>query len=180
MTKTLVFCTLEIKGEILLWHDRLGHPNFLYLKRLVSKLFSSADVEKLICETCQLTKHTKHNYPAKAYKASTPFNLVHSDIWGRSRIANINSAKWFITFVDDHTRVTWVYLLKNKSDIGQTVIRYMSFIKNQLGCIIKTLSSNNGTEYLDKTAQIFMIENGIHSFLHILSFSTQVGRVLLQ
>ncbi|RVW88140.1 Retrovirus-related Pol polyprotein from transposon RE1 [Vitis vinifera] len=39
-----------------------------------------------------------------------------SDIWGPSRVHNISGARWFVSFVDDHTRVTWVFLMKEKSE----------------------------------------------------------------
>ncbi|KAG8492630.1 hypothetical protein CXB51_010049 [Gossypium anomalum] len=40
----------------------------------------------------------------------------HSDLWGASRVKNITGARWLITFIDDHTRVCEVYLLKEKSE----------------------------------------------------------------
>ncbi|KAE8716080.1 Detected protein of unknown function [Hibiscus syriacus] len=38
------------------------------------------------------------------------------DIWGPSRVKNADNCKWFITFIDDHSRITWTYLLKDKSE----------------------------------------------------------------
>jgi len=40
--------------------------------------------------------------------------IVHSDVWGPSKIATIGGAHWFVTFIDDCTRMTWVALLKSK------------------------------------------------------------------
>lgn len=65
---------------ILLWHRRLGHPNFLYLKKLKPDLFINVNVDCLKCEICLFAKQTRVLYPAKAYKESKPFNLIHSDI----------------------------------------------------------------------------------------------------
>lgn len=65
---------------ILLWHRRLGHPNFLYLKRVKPDLFHGIPLNCLKCETCLYGKQVKAQYLAKLYEARRPFNLIHSDI----------------------------------------------------------------------------------------------------
>ncbi|KAK8273352.1 hypothetical protein V6Z12_D11G402000 [Gossypium hirsutum] len=104
------------EDTIMLWHRRLGHPNFVYLKKHLPLLFRNKSINSLKCEICQLSKHTRVPYPLKPHIQSQPFSLIHSDLWGASRVKNITGARWFITFIDDHTRVCWVYLLKEKSE----------------------------------------------------------------
>lgn len=155
--------TTKAKNELVyLWHKRLGHPNFSYLKKLMPNIFLNIDVKDLFCDVCNLTKLTKSVYPPKPYVPSHAFNLVHSDIWGPFQVANINGAKWFITFVDDHTRITWVYLIKHKSEVGKIVRTFVNLIKNQFNTTIKTLRTDNGVEYFDSTVNEFFIDNGIH------------------
>ena len=96
----------------MLWRYRLGHPNFQYLKKLFPTLFDNTNTKVLQCEMCQLCKHVRNNYPIQGYKTSQPFAIIHSDIWGPSRVKNILGAHWFVFFVDDHTKVTWIYLMK--------------------------------------------------------------------
>lgn len=62
---------------ILLWHQRLGHPNFMYLKRIKPGLFNGISLNSLKCETCLYAKQTRTVYPAKVYQESKPFNLIH-------------------------------------------------------------------------------------------------------
>ncbi|KAG8485341.1 hypothetical protein CXB51_021417 [Gossypium anomalum] len=107
------------EDSIMLWHRRLGHPNFMYLKKLFPLLFLNKKISSLNCEVCQLSKHTRVPYPLKPYVQSQPFSLIHSDLWGASRVKNIIGARWFITFIDDHTRVCWIYLLKEKSEVSR-------------------------------------------------------------
>ena len=64
----------------MLWHYRLRHPNFLYLKNLFPHLFNK-NSKHLQCEVCQLSKHIRHSYPYQPYKSSHPFYLIHSDVW---------------------------------------------------------------------------------------------------
>ena len=47
-----------------------------------------------------------------------PFALIHSDVWGPSPVTTYAGIRWFVTFVDDCTRMTWLYVMKHKSDVG--------------------------------------------------------------
>ncbi|KAI5323968.1 hypothetical protein L3X38_033041 [Prunus dulcis] len=73
------------KGErdkIWLWHKRLGHASFGYLKKLFPSLFFSLDVSSFQCDTCELAKSHRVSFPLSSNKSLVPFSLVHSDIWG--------------------------------------------------------------------------------------------------
>ena len=65
------------ESAILLWHYRLGHPNFLYLKILFPSLFRNVNLQALQCEICQLSKQCRNNYPIQGYKPSKPFTIIH-------------------------------------------------------------------------------------------------------
>ena len=76
----------------MLWHFRLGHPSFRYLKE---KIFPSLFTNKVIfqCEVCQLAKHQRTFFKSRPYKAFKPFALVHSDIWGPLQSQNLYSKR---------------------------------------------------------------------------------------
>ena len=101
----------------MLWHFQLGHPSFHYLRKLFPTLFVNKYPSSLHCEFCVLAKHHRASYPSKSYQPLKPFHLIHSDIWGASWIPTLSGKRWFITFSDDHTRLTWVYLLMEKGEI---------------------------------------------------------------
>jgi len=145
----------------LLWHFRLGHPSFGYLKHLFPVLFKNKDLDSLQCEICQLAKHKRSVFPALKYIPSKPFSLIHSDMWGPSRVKNLSGTRWFITFIDDHTRNTWIYLLKEKSDTASTFKNFYKMIKNQFQTHIKILRTDNGREYFNKIMGDFLNEKGI-------------------
>ena len=54
--------------------------------------------------------------------------MIHSDIWGPSRIKNVTGTRWFVSFIDDHTRLTWVFLMKEKSETGQIFKKFKHMI----------------------------------------------------
>ena len=45
-------------------------------------------------------------------RSSSAFDLVYSDVWGPSRVPSSKGFKYFLIFIDDFSRMTWLYLLK--------------------------------------------------------------------
>ena len=88
-----------------MYNLRLGHPSFRVLKVMFPYLFQGSDISEFQCETCELAKHTRVSFPI-SNKSSHPFHLIHSDIWGRLTIPNVSKAHWFVSLIDDCTRVT--------------------------------------------------------------------------
>jgi len=76
-------------SDIMLWHQRLGHPCFSYMKVLYPNLFVNKENFSFQCEHCVLSKQSRVNYPPHIYKPSRPFQLIHSDIWGPSLKINL-------------------------------------------------------------------------------------------
>ena len=110
---------------------------------------------------CELAKHHRASFPKSKYKPSIPFTLIHSDLWGPSRIPNKTHKKWFITFIDDHTRMCWVYLLTDKTEVRSVFMNFHSRIQTQFHTKIQILRTDNGTEYFNHSLSTYLQENGI-------------------
>ena len=149
----------------MVWHCRLGHPSFSYLKHLFPVLFQKVDPLSFQCESCLLAKSQRKTYIPKPYYASKPFYLFHSDVWGPSKVTTISGKKWFVTFINDHTRLCWVYLMREKSEVEKIFKEFYRMIENQFQTKISILRSDNGTEYFNKVLETFSNEKGIlHQF----------------
>ncbi|RVW98157.1 Retrovirus-related Pol polyprotein from transposon TNT 1-94 [Vitis vinifera] len=85
------------------WHRvRLGHPSISKFQKMVPH-FST--LSSLACEPCQLEKHTRVSFPKHLNnRAKSPFELVHTDLWGPSRTASTLGFQYFVTFIDDYSR----------------------------------------------------------------------------
>ena len=81
---------LSLFDAILLLHFHLGHPSFVYLKHLFPALFENKDFDSLQCEICQLAKHKRSVFLALNYMPSKPFSVIHSDMWGPSKVKKIS------------------------------------------------------------------------------------------
>jgi len=67
------------------------------------------------CDTCEFANHKRVDFPSSNKRMPIPFALVRSDVWGSPSIPDQSGAHWFVMFIDDCTRVSWVFLLKQKS-----------------------------------------------------------------
>nr|KYP63246.1 Retrovirus-related Pol polyprotein from transposon TNT 1-94 [Cajanus cajan] len=149
------------REKVFLHHCRLGHPSFRVIKLLFPSLFSKLDVESLHCEVCELAKHKRVPFPVSNNMSTFPFYLIHTDVWGPSIVPNVSGARWFLTFIDDCTRVTWVFLLKQKSEVSYVVQRFFSMVKNQFGVSIKRIRSDNAKDYFNHGLISFCQKEGI-------------------
>jgi hypothetical protein len=43
--------------------------------------------------------------------------IIHLDLQGLEPVTTIAGFRWFVIFIEECTRVTWVYVLKYKNDI---------------------------------------------------------------
>ena len=106
---------------IWLWHRRLGHASFGYLKKLLLSLFGGFSYSDFQCNDCILAK-SHHTYHLNLNQRIVPFELVHYDVWGPARMATNYGIHWFVIFVVDCTRMTWLYAMKHKSDVSNFLI----------------------------------------------------------
>ena len=104
--------------EVWLLHRQLGHASFGYLRCMLPNLFHEIKELDLHCEVCIPARSHRASFPPSMNKRLFPFDIVHSDVWGRSPASTLSGVKWFGTFVDDCTCMTWIYVMKNKSDVS--------------------------------------------------------------
>ncbi|XP_073041799.1 uncharacterized protein [Primulina eburnea] len=80
--------SLLVHDQIMVWHCRLGHPSFSYMKHLLPDLFEKMNPLDFQCECCVLAKSQRRTYVSKPYLESKPFYLFHSDVRGPSKGEN--------------------------------------------------------------------------------------------
>ena len=131
-----------------LWHAHLGHANFQYLCLLFPSFIKVCKDHKFQCEVCELSKHTRTSYISRMHRPSSVFDLIHSNVWGPSPVIAFSGHRYYVTFIDDHSRCTWVYLLKKKSDVLPLFTQFLQMIKTQYNTIVRAIHSNNGDEYI--------------------------------
>ena len=89
-------------------------------------------------------------------------------------VDSIGGSKYFVTFIDDFSRYTTVYTMKNKNEVFAKFKEYVAYVENQTNFKIKALRSDNGGEYISKEFNEFCSEKGI-SRQFTLPYSEQNG-----
>ena len=74
--------------------------------------------------------------------------VIHSDVWGPSKVTTFGGSHWFVTFIDDCTRMTWVCLMKSKSEVNLLFQFFYKMVRTQYNAQVQVLRSDNGGEYL--------------------------------
>ena len=116
-------------------HCGLDHPSLPLLKMLCPR-FSS--LSSLDCESCQFAKHHRlHPSPIINKRASASFELVYSDVWGPCPVVSSTGFRYFVTFVDDYSRMTWLYLMKNRSELFSHFRAFYAEIHTQFMFLFK-------------------------------------------
>lgn len=101
--------------------------------------------------------------------------MVHCDLWGPYRTTAHCGARYFLTILDDHSRGLWLYLLPNKHDVARHLRSFIALVERQFGKQVKTIRSDNGTEFLCLTD--YFQEHGILHETSCVGTPQQNGRV---
>ena len=76
-------------------------------------------------------------------------------------VQSINGNKYIMSFIDDYTRMCWVYLLKDKSQAFETFKKLHVWIQNEAQTKIGTLHIDNGGEYTSNDFENYLHQHGI-------------------
>ncbi|KAL4323895.1 hypothetical protein GQ457_11G003570 [Hibiscus cannabinus] len=144
------------------WHDRLGHPSSSVFRFLKDVLPSVENNKNDLCTICPLAKQKHLSFPVSSTVTKAPFELVHYDIWGPYRTQTYDNFRYFLTIVDDYSRSTWTYLLKQKSDVISIIPSFIAMIKRQYGFDLKVFRSDNAPEL--RFSELFSTLGILHQF----------------
>ena len=144
------------------WHKRLGHPSEEKLRCLGEILGCNKSCNNAPCNVCPLAKQKRLPFVSANNISNKPFELIHCDIWGPYHINSHQNHRYFITIVDDCTRYTWTYLIRNKHEALTVIPQFFTMIHRQFEVKIKTFRSDNAKEL--QFTEFFKQEGVIHQF----------------
>jgi hypothetical protein len=144
-----------------LWHRRLAHIHYRALPALGNMVTRLPEIQiqhKGVCKGCSLGKNVKGSFPSSDNRSKEILDLIHSDVCGPMNVASLNGYLYYVLFIDDYSRKTWIYFLKNKDGVLAKFQEFKAQIENQTERKIKTLRSDNGGECTSKEFNCFCIE----------------------
>ena len=149
-----------------LWHQRLAHVHTdgirdMVRNNVVKGINTNVSQKLPMCEGCVHGKSTRVSVPKQGGERATGLlHLVHTDVCSFPEESH-GGSKYFVTFIDDHTRFSWVYSIASKSDVYPTFKRWKNMVENQFDVKLKVLQSDNGGEYISDEMGEYLASKGI-------------------
>jgi hypothetical protein len=121
------------------WHHCLGHLCCSRLSTLIkSGCIGHTSVESIFhCKGCKLRKQIQLPYFSSDSYSTKPFDLIHSDVWGPVPFVSKGGHKYYVVFIDDHSRYTWIYFMKRRSELHSIYKSFVRMVHTQFSTSIK-------------------------------------------
>lgn len=145
----------------------MNHQYINRLSSMVHGLKLSKSIDKMLCQICVEAKQSRLPFKRERTRASRPIELIHSDICGSMNPPTWNGKKYFITFIDDFTHFTVIYLLSNKSETFEVFKKYTAMVEAHFGTKVSRLRCDNSVENTSNDIKQFCVQKGIQTELTI-------------
>ena len=81
----------------------------------------------------------KHSFTSNDSRAKRVLDIVHSDVCGPMPSNSLRGYVYYVSFIDDYSRKTWIYFLKEKNEVFGKFKEFKALIENLKEKKIKTL-----------------------------------------
>ena len=98
-------------------------------------------------------------------------DLIHSDVFGPIDVPSTSRSVYYVYFIDDFSRRTWVYFLRSKAEVFSCFKEFKAMVEFQTGKKIKCLRTDNGIDFFSNDFDIFYKDCGIHRHKKNLYYS---------
>jgi histone deacetylase 1/2 len=126
------------------WHSRLGHPSSTIVSQIISKnklpCIRDSTLE-LVCDSCQRAKSHQLPYPISTSISTAPLQLIFFDLWGPAPTF-VGRHDYYVSFINDYSKFTWIYLLKRKSDAYSAFFNFQKLVELKFDAKILTIQSD--------------------------------------
>ena len=148
------------------WHRALGHVNFKYLNKiindkLVEGLPDKIESMEMKCANCLESKIANVPFENKRTKTTEILEIIHTDLNGPHSTTGYGGEKYFLTFIDDYSKCTRIFCIKNKSETAGCLKEFVNLVENKFNKKVKKLQCDNGKEYFIREIFEFIKSKGI-------------------
>jgi transposase InsO family protein len=161
-----------VKDETWFWHVRLGHVNFDSLKMMAQnemlKGLPSIIHSNQLCEGCLVGKQFHKNFPKKStLRANQPLQEIHVDVCETIKPCLFGKKLYFLFSINDYNRKTWVYFLKEKSNVFSCFKKFKALVQKESDYSIKSLRMDMDNEFCSNDFNEFYEDHGIKRLLMV-------------
>lgn len=87
-------------------------------------------------------------------------SLIHSDVWGPYNKSS-SSYEYYVLFVDDFSRLTWLYTLHYKSEVFDKFLEFKTYVEKQFSTFFQILRTDGGTKFINHKMQQYLVSQGV-------------------
>ena len=69
-----------------------------------------------VCKGCVKGKNTKKTFPSSKSKEKGILEIIHSYVCSPMSLSSLSGYVYYVSFIDDFSRKTWIYFMKNKDE----------------------------------------------------------------
>ncbi|KAG5881726.1 hypothetical protein JTB14_037942 [Gonioctena quinquepunctata] len=119
---------------------------------------------------------TRQTFPKKSFtKTTNVLDIIHTYLCGPMRTITPGGKKYILTFIDDSSRYSTIYLLSRKSEVFDKLRKYVRLVQNKFNKKPRILRSDRGGEYINSEVTNFLKSEGIELQLTAPYSSKQNG-----
>jgi hypothetical protein len=160
------------------WHHHLGHLcdsqlSALLRRGLLGSVSGRGSLDQ--CQGCRLEKQIQLPYHSSKSVSQCPFDLVHSDVWGPAPFVSMGGHKYYIIFIDDFSRHTWIYFMKHRSEALSIYNTFFDMIHTHFDTTICVFHANSIGEYLSDALRWVLAEQVLYLSFLILVVMLRMG-----
>ncbi|KAJ0021025.1 hypothetical protein Pint_30947 [Pistacia integerrima] len=125
-------CNKDTSLDLSLLRHARFHPNMRTHPAVLEKLNVKHNVSNknvVFCEACKYGKLQQSHFLASRSIAKAPLKLVYSDLWGLAPVLSREGYRYYVIFVDDFSRFTWIYPLELKSEACLVFVQFHFFVE---------------------------------------------------
>ncbi|CAL8133186.1 unnamed protein product [Prunus armeniaca] len=129
----------------------------------------------VVCDGCMQGKQHRDSFPLESsWRATTPLELVHTDICGPMKTESLSGNKYFLLFTDDCPRMSWVYFIRNKSSALECFRKFKAMTELQSGQLTVAYSpQQNGVAERKNRTVVEMAKSMLHEKGILYEFWTE-------
>ncbi|MBW0536826.1 hypothetical protein O181_076541, partial [Austropuccinia psidii MF-1] len=156
----------SIYNDSMLWHQRIGHLSIRQLKHM-QKSNTILNIPHIpfrdirLCHDCSISKSQHH--PVKAISRNSitkPGDLIVADLMGPYELS-LNNKRYILMIQDAFSRVVVAIPLSDRTEAKTYFMNWIKQFLNVTEYRIKTIQTDNGTEFKNSIFNDFLIKYGI-------------------
>lgn len=138
-----------------MWHSILGHPSTYILNKI--SVVPTYSITFTGCDVYHFSKHHNPSFSNNTSQSTATFDLIHLYVWGPYKQVTQNNYSYFLTVLDDYSKVTWVFLFSSKTQVYNIFKNFIAYVTNQSTKSIIIIRTDNDINLQNLLMLIFSL-----------------------